>query len=70
LSQEGAQLEVRSERRLELGPQRGDVNAHGWSSAGHAQECRLALNGYDARCGRLMRADAQCRVTERVSLGR
>ena len=33
LSQEGAELELLSERRLELGPQRGDVDAHGCSSA-------------------------------------
>ena len=33
LSLEGAELELLSERRLELGPQRGDVDAHGWSSA-------------------------------------
>jgi hypothetical protein len=33
LSQEGAELELLPERRLELGPQRGDVDAHGCSSA-------------------------------------
>ena len=33
LSQQGAELELLSERRLELGPQRGDVDAHGRPSA-------------------------------------
>ena len=32
LSQEGAESELVSERRLELGPQRGDVDAHRYSS--------------------------------------
>ena len=33
LSQEGAESELLSERRLELGPQRGDVDAHRWPTA-------------------------------------
>jgi len=33
LSQEGAELELHSERRLELGPQRRYVDGHGCSSA-------------------------------------
>jgi hypothetical protein len=41
-------LELLSERRLELGPQRGDVDAHGGSSA-RSRTCRLVLNGHGAR---------------------
>jgi hypothetical protein len=43
-------LELVSERRLELGPQRGDVDAHGCSSAWVAQS-RLVPNALGARCG-------------------
>jgi hypothetical protein len=51
LSQEGAELELVSERRLELGPQRGDVDAHGCSSALGPQQSRLVPNALGARCG-------------------
>jgi hypothetical protein len=43
-------LELLSERRLELGPQRGDVDAHEKSERTVTRNGRLMASGHGAKC--------------------